>query len=47
MEASSPGIAGLNKSRGSAEVEHWTHNPEVVGSIPSPATNSNIVLGYN
>ena len=35
-------------SRGSSEVERWTHNPDVGGAIPSPAPpNPNIVLGYN
>ena len=29
---------GLNQSQDSAAVEHRTHNPEVEGSIPSPAT---------
>ncbi len=37
--------------RGSSVVERWTHNPEVDGATPSPATNPeipyNIVLGYN
>ena len=35
-------------SRGSSVVERWTHNPEVGGAKPSPASpNPNIVLGYN
>ena len=41
-----------DQSRGSSVVERWTHNPEVEGATPSPATipvelPSNIVLGYN
>ena len=27
--------------RGSVEVEHWFHKPEVAGSNPAPATNFN------
>ena len=39
-------------TRGSSVVERGTHNPEVEGATPSPATipvelPSNIVLGYN
>ena len=38
-------------TRGSSVVERWTHNPEVGGANPPPATNPeipyNIVLGYN
>jgi hypothetical protein len=35
-------------TRGSSVEERGTHNPEVVGATPSPATISpNIVLGYN
>ena len=35
-------------TRGSSVVERWTHNPEVGGAKPSPASpNPNIVLGYN
>ena len=38
-------------TRGSSVVERGTHNPEVVGAIPSPASlfiiPSNIILGYN
>ena len=35
-------------SRGSSVEERGTHNPEVVGATPSPASLSpNIVLGYN
>jgi hypothetical protein len=35
-------------TRGSSVVEHGTHNPEVGGAQPSPASlNPNIVLGYN
>ena len=35
-------------TRGSSVVERWTHNPEVGGAQPSPATISpNIILGYN
>ena len=37
--------------RGSSVVERGTHNPEVGGAHPSPATHSiippNIILGYN
>ena len=34
--------------RGSSVVERWTHNPEVEGETPSPATiPPNIILGYN
>ena len=34
--------------RGGAVVARWTHNPEVEGATPSPATISpNIILGYN
>ena len=37
-----------NQSRGSSVVERWTHNPDVGGAHPSPATLSpNIILGYN
>jgi hypothetical protein len=25
-------------------VEHWSHNPKVEGSNPSPATNSNTLI---
>ena len=41
---------GVNKpiSRGSSVEERWTHNPEVGGATPLPATISpNIILGYN
>lgn len=35
-------------TRGSSVVERGTHNPEVEGATPSPATISpNIILGYN
>jgi hypothetical protein len=35
-------------TRGSSVVERWTHNPDVGGANPSPASlNPNIVLGYN
>ena len=35
-------------TRGSSVVERWTHNPEVGGAKPSPASpNPNIILGYN
>ena len=35
-------------TRGSSVVERGTHNPEVGGAHPSPATISpNIILGYN
>jgi len=37
-------------TRGSSVEERWTHNPEVVGATPSPATiiiPHNIILGYN
>ena len=35
-------------TRGSSVVERWTHNPEVGGAQPSPASlTPNIVLGYN
>lgn len=37
-----------DQSRGSSVEERGTHNPEVVGATPSPATiPSNIILGYN
>ena len=37
-----------DQSRGSSVVERGTHNPEVEGATPSPATLSpNIILGYN
>ncbi len=40
-----------NQSRGSSVVERWTHNPEVGGAQPSPASQffipPNIILGYN
>lgn len=44
---------GTNKplTRGSSVEERGTHNPEVVGATPSPATITiiphNIILGYN
>ena len=52
MEQTFHGDSSLNKqTRGSSEVERWTHNPEAGGAIPPPATNTteneNIVLGYN
>ena len=31
-------VAYTKLSRGSSVVERWTHNPEVDGAIPSPAT---------
>ena len=35
-------------TRGSSVEERGTHNPEVEGATPSPATISpNIILGYN
>ncbi len=38
-------------TRGSSVVERWTHNPEVGGAQPSPASlfiiPPNIILGYN
>ena len=35
-------------TRGSSVEERGTHNPEVGGATPSPATISpNIILGYN
>ena len=38
-------------TRGSSVEERGTHNPEVVGATPSPATpiilNPNIIPGYN
>ena len=38
-------------TRGSSVVERWTHNPEVGGAKPSPASpaniSPNIILGYN
>ena len=38
-------------TRGSSVVERWTHNPEVGGAKPSPASlfiiPPNIILGYN
>ena len=37
-----------DQSRGSSVEERGTHNPEVGGATPSPATISpNIILGYN
>ena len=37
-----------DQSRGSSVEERGTHNPEVEGATPSPATTShNIILGYN
>ena len=37
-----------DQPRGSSVVERGTHNPEVEGATPSPATISpNIILGYN
>ena len=37
-----------DQPRGSSVVERGTHNPEVEGATPSPATLSpNIILGYN
>ena len=45
----SPIIA--DQPRGSSAVERGTHNPEVGGAHPSPATLTsippNIILGYN
>ena len=41
---------GIDKPipRGSSVEERGTHNPEVGGATPSPATISpNIILGYN
>jgi len=41
-------ITKQDQSRGSSVEERGTHNPEVVGATPSPATISpNIILGYN
>ena len=40
--------ARQDQSRGSSGVARGTHNPEVEGATPSPATiSSNIILGYN
>lgn len=37
-----------DQSRGSSVEERGTHNPEVGGATPPPATLSpNIILGYN
>ena len=37
-----------DQSRGSSVEERGTHNPEVGGATPLPATLSpNIILGYN
>ena len=33
-------VAAVNQTRGSAAAAHRTHNPEVAGSIPAPATNT-------
>ena len=41
-------ITKQDQSRGSSVEERGTHNPEVEGATPSPATiSSNIILGYN
>ena len=41
-------ITKQDQSRGSSVEERGTHNPEVGGATPSPATTSpNIILGYN
>jgi hypothetical protein len=41
-------ITKQDQPRGSSAVERGTHNPEVGGAHPSPATLSpNIILGYN
>ena len=44
-------ITKQDQSRGSSVVERWTHNPEVGGAKPSPASLTtippNIILGYN
>ncbi len=46
-----PSSTKQNISRGSSVVERWTHNPEVGGAQPSPASQffipPNIILGYN
>jgi len=43
-----PSSTKQNISRGSSVEERGTHNPEVGGATPSPATISpNIILGYN
>ena len=41
-------ITKQDQPRGSSVEERGTHNPEVGGATPSPATISpNIILGYN
>ena len=44
-------LNGEKQPRGSSVEERWTHNPEVGGATPSPATNydisPNIILGEN
>ena len=44
-------ITKQDQPRGSSVVERGTHNPEVGGAHPSPATLTfippNIILGYN
>ena len=43
-----PSSTKQNISQGSSVEERGTHNPEVGGATPSPATLSpNIILGYN
>jgi hypothetical protein len=43
-----PNTYGSDLSRGSSVEERGTHNPEVVGATPSPASiPSNVILGYN
>ena len=43
-----PSPTSPEQSRGSSVEERGTHNPEVGGATPSPATISpNIILGYN
>lgn len=46
-----PTTTRQDQSRGSSVVERWTHNPEVGGAQPSPASlfiiPPNIILGYN
>lgn len=42
------GTTSQDQSQGSSVEERGTHNPEVEGATPSPATLSpNIILGYN
>ena len=43
-----PDITKQDQPRGSSVEERGTHNPEVGGATPPPATISpNVILGYN